>query len=729
LLDKPELHGLDGAKNTRVYSNQLRMATPEPQLRLAEIEVNKSPLDEKIIGVFRYESESRGKRGPVLVVLAEISSTLYVYEQLLDVVNASAEQIRHLVSAVDTDPMARFEKLIQRLNDAIADFLSREPSQVAWNRVNMFVLEISGEHICISGLGRLSNILLQKQSDGSYRSFDLFGSLEQPADIQPEKPFAALICGELHAGDILFAGTSNFERLRHELQIAQRLKTLPPVTAALEIQQDIERQEIPDDFAALVMANVALPSPEALTREKISEPAKEKSTASIERMYQEEQTAQAMLGPTIAPLPSPAPAQAWQTHLRQQILTWRSAFRSPRSALRSWLSRRTPLRDPVTMASLRGMSAGHGSFITQKHKRTAALIAGAIVLFGGGTLWYHLAQRSSAEQAAWDAAYRQAMDKRTQAETEMIYGNEDHSVRLIAEAEQIATSLDEKTSTRRTNRAKLESALADVRTKLRHEMRVEQPPELLGLPARNGNPLHAVAWSQGHLTAFDPSVNSLFIVDPNTHAQKRLAWPPTIAAPHTASPMKDGVLFAVDPHTALHLDAQTGQLVSLPFEGRRATSTEVGVAYSRRFYVLDPLEGMIWKYTLGATIGSESAYLKQTNASLAKADAMTIDTSVYVGFSDGQLVRYLSGVQESWAPAAIDPPLTSITSLWTTTEIDRLVVADPVGKRVIVFRKDGKLIAQITSPAFQEPRSVTGDDVHKKIYVSDGSRVFSFDLP
>ncbi len=97
-------------------------AVERASVRLAEISVNQAAFDEKIVGVFRFDADARGKRGPTLILLAEIASSLYVYEQLLDALCAAAERTRQLMSGVDTDPMTRFEKMTQQLNEAVASF-------------------------------------------------------------------------------------------------------------------------------------------------------------------------------------------------------------------------------------------------------------------------------------------------------------------------------------------------------------------------------------------------------------------------------------------------------------------------------------------------------------------------------------------------------------------------------------------------------------------------------
>ena len=189
----------------------------QTQFRLAEIDINLSPSDEKITGLFRIDSEQRGKKGPVLVILAEIASTLYVYEQLLDTLEQAAEQTRHLLAAVDTDSIVRFEKITQKVNEAIANFVANEPTRYLESR-----------QLIRDGVFR-ARPLPYRESGGCQVSFYknkrwpharglIFNSLNN-REINAEKPFSSLICGDMHPGDILFAGTlRNFERLRQNFR-------------------------------------------------------------------------------------------------------------------------------------------------------------------------------------------------------------------------------------------------------------------------------------------------------------------------------------------------------------------------------------------------------------------------------------------------------------------------------------------------------------------------------
>ncbi|MDO8583660.1 MAG: hypothetical protein Q7R83_00580 [bacterium] len=704
------------------------MSTTEQHFRLAEIEVSKSTLDEKIIGIFRYESEMKTRKAPIFVLLVECDSNAYVYEQLLDVLNNAAEQARRLTVHFDGDPMARFEKVIQRLNEALSTFVETAATPIAWNRVNIFALELCEGHLCFCGVGHLTNVFLQRQNDGAFRSFDLFGSLEQPVEPNPKKVFSSLVCGDMNPGDVLFAGTQNLERLRGELRLTDRLGTLPPVTAAVEIQQEIESREIPDDFAGLIIACVELPKSAAAFVEE--EPLKEKSTTSVQKMQEEEQAAEAFLSPTISPVTKSG-----------KKITFTSLLESGRGAIaNAWSSfiqrmkkpRTKPLRDPVTLASLRGMNAGVGTFMTRKRKLT--LLAGGLVIVAAivGTFVYRAAKKSAAEQAMWNASYDQAVDRKNRAEADLVYGNEAHALRLVNEATELLKQLDEKTNARKTAKDDLVNELAQVQTKLKHQTVVEHPTEIFSLPT-NTTPDQAprhLALVKNNLYLVDVAGSAVVGVNPDTKEVKRIGLTSDENHVTTMTAGANGPLLLTATGTLLAADPVSGKVKTIALGSKNAQGINSMLVYNKRLYALDPAKNMIWKYgASGDGFGAEATYLKQTNSALAESSAVTIDSNVYVGFKNGKMTRYLSGVEEVWAPNVIEPPLASVASLWTAPDTDRLIVADTAGKRIVVFRKDGQLISQITSPDFQGPVSVTADVTLKKIYVLDGLKVFSVDLP
>lgn len=699
----------------------------QTQFRLAEIDISLSPSDEKITGLFRVDSEQRGKKGPVLIVLAEIASTLYVYEQLLDVIEQAAEQTRNLLSVVDTDSVVRFEKITQKLNEAIAAFIANEPTPIAWNRVNLFVMEFSEHVLCLTGVGRMCSIFLQKQKDGQMRAFDLFGSLEQPAEVNPEKPFSSLICGDMHVGDMLFAGTLNFERLRQELQIKERLQTLPPVTACLEIQQDLERRGIPDQFCGLVMTNVLVSTARAVPIiEAEPEKTAQETTDSVQKLHEEALKTESILAPTMTPLNDlPQPAGQWKERLLQVRERVHEKFASLHMPKRS----APATRDPLTLASLRGMNSGHGAVLTdERKKKVGAFLVVAFLVVAGGTWLYH-ARQFSAEQELWNTSLNQAIDRKNRAEGDLVYNNEERARRLLKEAVALVSPLDENTPDRKAVKTKFLQDLNDVQNKLKREIAIGQPT-VVYTATNSSEGLRTASFINETLVSVDPSSNTLVLVSPTTKTSKTLNLPAEGFHVLSGAVNKESLILLTEEHAALLAELAKEKVGVIPFAFTNASSVQAVQAYNGRLYVLDPAKNTIWRYTAnGTSYGQEKNYLKQADTSLGEGTSIAIDSNIYVGLKNGQIKRYLSGTESPWTVRNVDPPLTNVQSLWTNLDSNRIVILDRVGKRILVVDKDGVLINQFTSSAFNDLRDVTVDVKTKKIYVINGPSIFQIDLP
>lgn len=152
--------------------------------------------------------------------------------------------------------------------------------------------------------------------------------------------------------------------------------------------------------------------------------------------------------------------------------------------------------------------------------------------------------------------------------------------------------------------------------------------------------------------------------------------------------------------------------------------------YNNRLYIVDAVGRTIWRYSAAGTgFGQETKYSKTTVEELSQAKSIAIDSNVYVGLADGRILKFLSGDQQAWDNTQTDPALSEVTKLWASAEGERVVALDAKSKRVVIYDKNGKIVSQITSSIFNEPRGLTVDTKAKKIFVSDGNKVLQFDLP
>lgn len=702
-------------------------ASERASVRLAEVSVNQAAFDEKIVGVFQFDTETRGKRGPTLVLLAEIASSLYVYEQFLDALCGAAERTRQLMSGVDMDPMIRFEKMTQQLNEAVAQFVKAEPTPLSWNRINVFALEVSEQGICLTGVGRMTNVFLQKQPDESYRSFDLFGSLEQPPELNPQKPFASFICGDFHPGDVFFAGTGNFERLRQELELKEKLTLYPPVTAALELKQELERRRIPDHFSGLIVANVIQPAQAGVS---VNEPEEEEpadAAQSVQDLHAEQLETEAYVESTISPLSSSgnAMARVWKTKLFELQKKIVDGIKSRRTT-----SPKIPHNsgDPMTLASLRGMSAGHGGGPSAKARKRLIIVGAAVIIVLAGGFFIQRARKASAEQALWNTVYTQAVDRRNRADADLLYQNDDHARLLVSEAFNLANGLDSKTTERKDAKEKLLQDLHGLRQRLRKEQAVDQPTVVYQV--EQGTLGDLTFTDAGLAVVHTENASTSLVIVSNSAAVSTISLPSEATPITSVAPTKTGVLtLSEQKQLALtSLTRKSSGIVAL--NAPAAGSSQAMSIYNARLYLVDAVEKTIWRYAaVGTGFGQETKYLKSTVEDLSQAKSLAIDSNVYVGLADGRILKFLSGEQQTWNNAQTDPALSEVTKLWASADGERIVALDGKSKRLAVYDKNGTLVTQIVSSAFGQPTGLTVDAKAKKIFVSDGTKVFQFELP
>ncbi|MBP9869038.1 hypothetical protein KBC59_00560 [Patescibacteria group bacterium] len=696
------------------------MSRNEIHFRIAEIDVARHSTDEKIVGIFRFENVGAAKNGPVLLIVAEIHSTLYAYERLLDVINATAEQARYLVSGVGTDPVSRFEKLIERINEALGTFAESEATTVAWNRVNIFIVELSEGHLCLAGLGHLMNVFFQKQEDGTYRGFDLFGSLEQPEEINPKKPFASLICGDMKPGDVLFAGSSNLERLRNELRIKERLTTLPPVTAALELRNDLEKRSIPDHFIGAIIACHEMKAPTP-----VAAPVAPTSTSSIEKLRDTEAEASQHLSPVISPMTGSTPAQIVDRVRDKAKSLWVSVKMTVRERTKSGP------KDAMALTSLRGMSAGYGDTMTPKKKLTIIAVVLGIILVGVGLVLWNGSQKRKAEAAAWTAAHDSAADHLNKAESDLIYGNEAKARSEIGLAEQTISSLSRDLPERENKITGLNNQITQLKERLKKVVKLDNVVELASLSAAaNEGSLSAPVLTASAAYAADNAEAAILKIDLATKNVKRISLPQNSGSIVGGTEGTTSIIFATSDGKLITVNKSDDTVGSLIWQQSKSSSTTDIVMYAARLYSLDPQANQVWRYQLsGSTFGSETAYIKATNATLAGGTSLAIDSSVYVQKNDGTAIRYLSGGQEGFGYSEIDPPLRAASGIWTNTDQETVFVTDPAEKRLLAFDKNGKLRAQYLSTQFRAPRDLMIDEANKRGIIVDGNRLLFVTLP
>lgn len=147
--------------------------------------------------------------------------------------------------------------------------------------------------------------------------------------------------------------------------------------------------------------------------------------------------------------------------------------------------------------------------------------------------------------------------------------------------------------------------------------------------------------------------------------------------------------------------------------------------YFGNMYILDTKDG-IEKYTSGSF--TKSAYFTDTTPDLSKAVSITIDSSIWILFSDGTITKYTKGVQDSLSVTGLDTPLKNPTEILTSADLANVYILDKGNSRVVVLGKDGSFVAQYGSDTVSSTTAIDVSEKNKKLYLLSQGTVYQLDL-
>jgi hypothetical protein len=626
------------------------------------------------------------------------------------------------------DPFARFEKLVQRLNEAISAFQEKEPTPINWNRVNVFLIECSQDQLCVSGHGHLMNLFLQSKPDGTYQAFDLCDSLEQAATPDPKKIFSSIICGDMKSGDLFFIGSSSFDRMRDDLKIKSRLTSLPPVSASMEIRQDLEQMRSPDDFAAILISCHAADKQTA----SIPVPSIKGALESMKQLRENEVQTNQTLAPLLNPVKNSKPSLNTEADPKQP--------KPIRGATDLWqrvkrfIPTPRPRPTPATQTAMRSLDAGHGSVFTQRRKMIIGAVIAGILILAVGYLTYSHNKKVAAERATWEQKFAQASDFRNRAESSLMYAKDSQTKTEVDQGLSILASLDTSSDDRKQKVNGLKGELSQINEKLRKATVAANVVELYSLPvtAADGS-LTAPVMTDKLAYVINNSDHQLVTIDLTSRTPKTIALPANSGHVVAGSIGEKSLVLLNDKGQFYAVDLVAEKVQALnkisQASSSQATITDMAI-YNKKAYVLDGSKGQITRLLKTANgFGSSSIYAQASTAPLAGAVAMAIDSNVFVAKADGSMIRLLSGKQETFALSTIDPALRALSSVWTEMDDPRVITVDPADKRLLIFDKNGLLTAQITSPDFSGIRSASSKLGQKQALVISGNRLLLVPLP
>jgi hypothetical protein len=150
--------------------------------------------------------------------------------------------------------------------------------------------------------------------------------------------------------------------------------------------------------------------------------------------------------------------------------------------------------------------------------------------------------------------------------------------------------------------------------------------------------------------------------------------------------------------------------------------------YIGNLYVLDKSQNQIFKFVNSDSGFVKANYFSTTNPDLSKATAITIDSSIYVLTSDGNISKFTKGNSDTFTIAGLDTPLSNPTKIYTNASDENVYVLDNGNSRIVVFDKSGNYKNQYQAGIIKTAKDFEVLEKDKKIYVLSADKIYEIDL-
>ncbi|MCH7492787.1 hypothetical protein IID19_04375 [Patescibacteria group bacterium] len=339
--------------------------------------------------------------------------------------------------------------------------------------------------------------------------------------------------------------------------------------------------------------------------------------------------------------------------------------------------------------------------------------------------------RNQQEQnVAIDITVSQISQNILKAEAALSYGNEENAKDLLNEAQILINNLPDK---EKENSSKIQELQSNINTQLEKTKHIiiTAAPKLIADFSSNDSSARAaeIILVGGTLFTFDPASKTIYAASVDNGGITTWAKPDHSTTWQHIIQQNNQTLLLLNSQNGLEeFNFASGEISPLNFSLPEDVNIIDFSLYDGRLYLTDIKNNQIYRsIKSGNSYSTPVAWIKD-DTSTSTTKSMAIDGFIYILGSDGAVTRLFQGSRQAWSLATIDPPLERANLIWTEQDAENIYVMDAAGKRIIEYTKEGVFLNQYTSPIFDKMKDFAIDTANNKIFVLNGTKVFSLDL-
>lgn len=236
--------------------------------------------------------------------------------------------------------------------------------------------------------------------------------------------------------------------------------------------------------------------------------------------------------------------------------------------------------------------------------------------------------------------------------------------------------------------------------------------------------------SVNKLLLLDPNSKTLITVDLDKKSNQVLAGESQLGKA-TLSSINSSLAFVYSEDKGIIKVDSTNQKASTVAKPDSDLGKVVDIsAFAGNIYILDALKNQIWKYlpTEDGYSAKREYLTSGTKADLASSIRMQIESSVYVLQRDGQMIRFTKGERDNFSYQGLDKGVNNPKSFFVSSDTEDLYLLDSGNSRLLILSKTGEYKGQINGEKFASFTDLVVDEEDKKVYLLEGSKIYTVDL-
>lgn len=359
-------------------------------------------------------------------------------------------------------------------------------------------------------------------------------------------------------------------------------------------------------------------------------------------------------------------------------------------------------------------------------------------IFTQSVFIYNIKQNYERKNKEYDSLAQEIKSATEEAEASLIYGDDNRAEKLLQEAEMLLVGLSKKTKKEKEQAGFLQEFINEKWTRLQHIIDISEPRLLADLGNTGGKFLIE---SGGSIYVLSPESASILKMNPDSgQVNPHLTFENTDQSSSfwTQKDSRNVVIFKKN-HLPNQAEIQIASAEELTLNEKNTKPLDCSQITERikdlkifntRLYTLDAGQNQIWRHSSTITGFTQSkAWLKE-EADLKNALSLALDGSIYVIKSNGELLKLHAGRNTDFK-TKVPKPIghegefkIDDAKIQTSFEMKFIYVLDRTNNRIVVFDKNGKLVAQYVSSVFTNLKDFAVQENEHKIYALNDTQVY-----